>query len=206
MSDETNTQEQPGGAESTDAKFSRIEERLEQVLGENKQLKALVDMKERLDDVDQQIANTQREATQGQQADPNQDWNAWMAPKIAPFLAERDKVIMMLADELDYLKTEKKFPELADEEFQNDVNKFIRDVKKNRGIVLSRTDAIIQIKGRQVVDGKLPAGGAAPKKVTGSPVESGGGIGTTRAAQENTKKPEDMSIEELEASMRGMRI
>lgn len=201
------------------------EARIQELTAKIGELKTLLDQKSAMEQ--QEMANRQAQEEASQQNlgyDPNSEeikqWAPWLAPKIAPFLAERDRVIVSLADKLDELETINKFPEFADEEFASKVSKTIRDTKKNRGIVLSRMDAIRLLKGEEVISkrGKNEEGSGqqqqqAPQQVNvshsrrvNSPVESGVGVGTTRAAQTTTKDPENLSIEEFEAQFGDMRV
>lgn len=207
MSEENNQGVNNGGSPDSEA---RINELVAKIQG----LQTQLDRKEQLEAQERENAEAAR-ANQQQNLgyDPNSDevkqWAPWLAPKLAPFLAERDRVIVTLADKIDELETMRRFPEYGDEEYQAKVRKLINDTHKSRGVRLSRVDAITFLKGQEYMEkGRQSDSGEqvpqqqqiySPRRVN-SPVESGGGLGTTRAAQNtNQKNPNDMSIEEFEA-------
>jgi hypothetical protein len=214
--------DEDGNQAGNQAGAADAEARISELTGEIRNLKALLDQRQAVENQQREQYEAQLAAQQANQgvdynSEEVQTWAPWLAPKIAPFLAERDRVIVALADKLDELDTVRKFPEYNDEEFQSRVTKHIRDTKRNRGVVLSRVDAITQIFGQEEVAKRSRGEGggaergnqqsAIPRGRMNSPVESSPGIGTTRAASQGPQKdPQDMSIEEFEATFRDMKV
>ena len=204
------------------AEAANAEARINELSGEIRNLKALLDQRQAVENqqreqYEQQVAAQQMNAGIDYNSEEVQTWAPWIAPKIAPFLAERDRVIVALADKLDELDTVRKFPEYNDEEFQQKVTRHIRETKRQRGVALSRVDAITQIFGQEEVAKRFRGEGGSGRETQqqaapvsrgrmNSPVESGPGVGMTRAASQGQpqKDPQDMSIEEFEATFRDM--
>lgn len=213
-------EQQEGNQAGNQAGSADAEARISELLGQIRDLKTHLDRRDQIERQAQENAEQiQQQNQQNLGYDPNSDevkqWAPWLAPKIAPFLAERDRVIIALADKIDELETMRKFPEYGEEEYQSKVTKFIRETKKNRNITLSRVDAITFLKGQE----NMAKGGQQEEGNSGyqsapisrarvsSPVESGTGLGTTRAAQNsNQKDPNELSIEEFESQFGSMKV
>lgn len=192
---------------------SDAESRILELTAKVGELTALLNQRHVLDEQDREMrAAAEQSQQQNMGYDPNdpevKEWAPWMAKKIAPFLAERDRAIVFLADKLDELETMRKFPEFEDEEFAKNVTKTIQRVQKEKGVRLTRLDAIRFLKGEEMISGKgrAPEGQEqvqVPQRTVrvNSPVESGPGMATTRAATPSNvqKDPNDMTIEEFEA-------
>lgn len=220
---------QPGNT----ANSGGAEERIAQLTGEISQLRALLDQRNQLESQERERREQEQQQQQQQMGyDPNSDdvkqWGPWMEPKIKPFLAPRDQIMMKMADKIDELETRLSYPEYNGEEFQARVTKFIRDTHRNRGVILSRIEAITQLKGDDLLKGRLKpeeiesftrreAGEGQQQQMqqttpvtarrVSSPVETRGGIGGSRAATPTqTQNPEDLSWEDMEKQYRDMRV
>lgn len=185
---------------------SRAEQRIQELARRNQELEKLVNMSQRLDQVEtNQQMQQQAQVQQQRAADPEvEQWTPWIRPKMMPVLQEilqpYQQAFMNLVDKQDFLETIIEYPEYKDPEVQQQVEQVRKMRLQQTGQLESRKAVIIYLRGQNV--DKIAEERA--KKLLenkergeeGSFIESGVGVGTSRAAKGMGRSFADLPVEE----------
>lgn len=191
---------------------NRAQERIQELARRNKELENIINMQKRLDNTEgtvQQVAQGVQQIAQIQQQQQNANkqedpWTPFMKPKVQPLLEEAMQPVRhgfrIMGDQIDYLKTMLNHPEFKDPEVQQEVEN-IRIQRERAGNPESRENIIIYLKGLGKI--KSPTGAQSgdserQEKPSAAFVETGAGVGQTRAATKPQKSAENSSVEEME--------
>lgn len=198
MADETQTQET--AATTEESATSGGEERIQTLLQKVKDLENLVNVQERLKNVEQTSQETLARVSQPQpqqthdnlspeDREKKENWRTFLRPFLDEGMSQRDQLIVAALDETDRLKAMLAHPEYKDDpEFAAAVDKarLQRYRETNGKTVQSRLDVITYLKGlpeNREKEVNKRAEELIAKKNAPPPVETSINMGGPRAAQ-----------------------
>jgi len=186
----------------------KAEDRIKELTRRNSELEKLINMEQRMGNLEG-AANTIAQRLNTPAAPATDDvWDPFMRPKVNPLIEEAvgplRNAVIGLADQNDLLKTLHAYPEYNDPEVQAEVENLRRLRFQQSGQVESRENIIIYMRGRnperfvKKTESETETREARGEQIH---VESGSGVGQSRAATPAGKFAQDATVEEMEKFM-----
>lgn len=197
----------PAAAEKEKDSKSEAQKRIDELTKRNKELENLVNMKKRVDDiestVDLAVRNQQAQLAQVKEPEDEGGWGKFLSPKVAPIIekivAPLKGAIFQLADENDKLKTMLAEPKFRDPEIEAEVEGIRKQRFHQTGQVEPRANVITFLKGQNPDRFKEEDKTARREEAEGTHIETGAGVGGSRAdSRRDAGLTTNSSIEEME--------